>query len=452
MSTIANRAEMPPLDALRTLAEAVIAEARRAGVDAAEAAVSSRRGLSVSVRLDAVEQLIQSRDRGLTVTVYRGGRKGTASTADWDRQAVVDTVAAACAGARYTAVDDANGLADPGLLADPAQLPELDLDHPGAVADADAAIALARCCERAARGHDARIVNSEGAGVSSARTVSVYANTHGFCAGYATTRYGLSCTVIAAADDVMRVGNWYQLSRDGAALDQPEALGARAAERALARLGGRRLPTGRVPVLFSADMARTLFGHFVSAISGTALYRKASFLRDRLGSEVFPHWLTIAEQPHLPRALASAPFDAEGVRTAARDVVRDGVLAGYVLGSYGARRLGMSSTGNAGGVHNLCIPAGGDDAAGLCRSMRRGLWVTQLMGQGVNLVNGDYSRAANGFWIDDGVVQYPVEEVTIAGNLADMFRGLVAVGSDIDTRGAIRCGSALLDAMMLAGE
>ncbi|OBS09953.1 metalloprotease PmbA [Acidihalobacter prosperus] len=442
-----------PLAMDETQLEAVVAqaleEAGRAGATAAEAVVSIDNGLGVSVRLGEVETLEYHRDKGLGLTLYFGQRKGNASTADFRPEAIREAVAAAAAIARHTAEDPYAGLAEAGRMA--GHYPDLDLDHPWALEPGDA-IELARSCEATARGVDARIKNSEGASVNTYRGTVVYGNTHGFTGGYTGTRHSLSCSVVAEQDGAMQRDYWYSASRRAAQLDSAEQVGREAARRTLRRLAARKLGTRQVPVIFEADLARGFIGHFVGAIRGGALYRKASFLLDQLGEPVFPSFMQIEEQPHLPGALGSAPFDGEGVATTRRELVRDGVLQGYVLDSYSARRLGMETTGNAGGVHNLTVKPGERDLEGLLREMGTGLLVTELIGHGINMVTGDYSRGAAGFWVENGELCYPVEEITIAGNLKDMFKGVVAVGSDLDARGNIRTGSILIDRVTVAGE
>ncbi len=442
-------APLPPREQLETLVADILAEARVRGATAAEAAVSFGSALSVTVRLGEVETLEHHRQRGLGVTVYIGQSRGSASTADWRPEAIRDTVQSACAIARHTAADPCAGLADPERLA--RQVPDLDLYHPWPLS-AEEAIALARECEAAALAHDPRIRNSEGGSVATHAGLVLYGNSHGFCGGYPTTRHSLSCSVIAQDDSGMQRNHWYTVARDRDALEAPAAVGQQAARRALRRLGSRRLGTRQAPVLFAPELARGLIGHFTAAVRGGALYRKASFLLDRLGAAVFPDFVTIRERPHLPGALASAPFDSEGVATADRDLVAGGVLRGYVLDSYSARRLGMETTGNAGGTHNLIVEPGALDHEGMLRQLGTGLWVTELLGHGVNPVTGDYSRGASGFWVESGELQYPVHEITIAGNLDRMFKEIVAVGSDVDARGGIRCGSLLLERMTVAGE
>ncbi len=440
---------LPDQGGLEQLVKDLLAAAAAQGASSAEAAVSFEAGLAVTVRMGEVETLEHHRDRGIGVTVYFGTRKGSASTADFGSQAIQHTVAAACAIARYTAEDAYAGLAEAERLAD--DIPNLDLFHPWNV-DAEQAIHLAQTCEDAARAADSRITNSEGASVSSHSALRVYGNSHGFLAGFPSTSHSVSCAVIGEQDGAMQRDHWYSVARDHTALEAMHAVGAHAALRTVQRLGAQRLSTRKCPVLFSADMARGLIGHFVSAIRGGNLYRRASFLLDCLDQAVFPDTMRIYEQPHLAKALGSAPFDDEVVATRARDVVTNGILQGYVLDSYAARKLGMQTTGNAGGVHNLTVEPGAQDATALLRTMHNGLLVTELMGQGVNTVTGDYSRGATGFWVENGVIQYPVEEITIAGNLRDMYKHIAAVGNDVDRRGNILTGSLLIEEMTIAGE
>lgn len=440
---------LPDSAHLETLVADILCEAAAQGASAAEAAVNFGTALSVTVRLGEVETLEHHRSRGLGVTVYFEQCKGSASTSDWRPEAVRETVAAACAIARYTAADPCAGLADADRLA--RTVPNLDLDHPWSLS-AEQAIDLARTCEAMALAEDSRIRNSEGASLSSFRGSVMYGNSHGFCGGYASTRHGLSCSVIAQDEQGMQRDAWYTVARRHTALESPETVGSTAARRALWRLGSRRLSTRQAPVLFVPELARGLFGHFIAAIRGGTLYRKSSFLLDQLGQPVFPAWLDIREEPHLLEALGSAPFDSEGVATRPRDLVQGGILQGYVLDSYAARRLGLQTTGNAGGVHNVLVKPGDQDFDGLLPRLDTGLLVTHLLGHGINLVTGDYSRGAAGFWVEQGQLQYPVEEITIAGNLKEMFQSIVAVGSDVDVRGNIRCGSLLIERMTIAGE
>lgn len=443
------RAELPQPAQLEGLVRQVLDEAKRLGATGAEAGVSLEAGLSVTVRLGEVETLEYHRDRGVGVTVYFGQRKGSASSSDFAPQALHETVRAACDIARYTSEDDSAGLADAALMA--RDIPDLDLCHPWNI-DAARGIELAQRCEAAARDTDARITNSEGATLSSHQGVRVYGNSHGFLAGYPSTRHSLSCSVIAGRDDQMQRDYWYSVARRHEELEDAEHIGRTAAARTLHRLGSRKLSTRQVPVVFAAEIATGLFRGLVGAVRGSSLYRKSSFLLDHLGKPIFPAFVHVHEQPHLRGALGSAPFDSEGVATRARDLVSGGVLQGYVLDSYSARKLGLQTTGNAGGVHNLTVDSGPLDFNGLLREMGTGLLVTELMGQGVNMVTGDYSRGAAGFWVENGAVQYPVEEITIAGNLKDMFQSIVAIGNDIERRGNYRTGSVLVERMTVAGE
>lgn len=440
----------PAKSELETLVRRALGEATRLGASGADAAVSVDSGLSVTVRLGEVETLEHHSDRGLGITVYLGQRKGSATTGDLAWPAVAETVAKAVSMARFAAEDPFAGLPDPADLADGADL-DLDLDHPWPL-EVDQAIEIARASEAVALAVDPRITNSEGASLATQRGIKVYGNTLGFIGGEPSTYYSQSCVVVASQDQAMERDYWYTVGRAAGDLERPESVGRVAAERTVRRLGARRLSTARAPVLFVPEMARGLFGHFLGAIRGSSQYRRSSFLLDAAGTRVFPAFMQIDERPHLRRGLGSAAFDAEGCRTTDRSLVRDGVLTGYVLNSYAARKLNLRTTGNAGGVHNLIVASGTDDFAGLLARMRRGLVVTELMGQGVNGVTGDYSRGAAGFWVEQGELAYPVHEITIAGNLSDMLKGIVAVGSDVDRRGALMTGSVLLEEMTIAGE
>lgn len=448
-----SSADLSDLEGARQRLEALAADAlrraARAGASAAEVGASLATGLSVTVRKGEVETLEHQRDRGFSVTVYCGQRKGSASTSDLAPEAIAETVAKACTIARYTAEDPCAGLPEPESMA--REIPDLDLDHPWAL-DPDQAVSLARECEAAGLEADPRITNTEGGSLSSHRSLRVYANTHGFSGGYASTSHSLSCSLIAGQGDDMQRDYWYTSARRAADLESPAAVGRRAAERAVRRVGARRLATRTVPVIFVAELARGFLGHMVSAIKGAAQYRKASFLLGAAGTRVLPEWFRIEERPHLLRAPGSAPFDAEGVTTRDRTLVDAGVLQGYVLSSYSARRLGLSTTGNAGGIHNLIVSAGTLDLDGLVRQMGRGLVVTELMGHGINGVTGDYSRGASGFWVEGGEIAHPVQEVTIAGNLKELYLDIQAVGADVDRRGVIQSGSLLLGRMTIAGD
>jgi len=439
---------LPEQSQLEDLVQDAIARARALGADQVEAAASIDTGLSVTVRLGETETLEYNRDRGLGLTVYFAHRKGSASTTDFAAESIQATVQAACDIARYTSEDPCAGLADADRMA--TMIPDLDLYHPWELG-AGQAIELAGECETAALGVDARLVNSEGGTVSSYSGIRVAGNSHGFLGGYRSSRHTLSCAVIGKQGEEMQRDHWYLAARDYSDLDTPAAVGRRAGERTVRRLGARRLTTRQAPVIFEADIARGLFGNFVSAIKGNNLYRNSSFLVDHLGRRIFPEFLHIHEQPWLKKALGSAPYDNEGVATQARDLVTDGVLQGYVLDSYSARKLGMETTGNAGGVHNLIVDPGERDLPGLLRAMDTGLLITEVIGFGVNILTGDYSRGVAGFWVEGGEVQYPVDEITVAGNLRDMFAGISAIGNDVDRRGNVRTGSVLIEQMTIAG-
>ncbi|WP_425454791.1 metalloprotease PmbA [Inmirania thermothiophila] len=449
MAASRQRAALPSVQALEEVVGEALERARALGAEAAEAGLSVDQGLSVTVRMGEVETVEHHRDRGLGITVYLGRRKGSASTNDLSREAVQAAVEAAVRIARHAAEDPHAGLPDPEDLA--REIPDLDLHHPWGI-DAEEAVRLASACEAAARGHDRRITNSEGATVTSHEGVRVYGNSHGFLAGYPATRHSVSCAVVASAGEAMERDYWYTVAREPEAMEAAEVVGRRAAERALRRLGARKLATRRVPVVFVAELARGLVGHLVGAVRGPSLYRRASFLLDAAGERIFPEFVRMTEHPHIPRALGSAPFDDEGVATREQDLVRDGVLVRYVLDSYSARRLGLRTTGNAGGVHNLTVEPGEHDLAGMLREMGTGLLVTELLGHGVNLVTGDYSRGAAGFWVEGGEIAHPVHEITVAGNLREMFANLRAVGRDLDLRGSVRTGSWLVDGMTVAGD
>lgn len=440
--------EQAQLEHLQSLVADCLTEARAQGATATEAGVSLETGLSVTARLGEVETVEHHRSRGLGLTVYIGQRKGSASTSDLSPDAMRETVAAAVRIARHAAEDPCAGLPDPAWLA--TEFPDLDLFHPWRI-EPETAIDLAVTCENAARQHP-DIANSEGASLNTFQGLRVMGNSLGFLHGYASTRHSLSVSVIGERDDQMQRDDWWTVARDPADLQAPDEVGRIAAERAVRRLGARGLGTRQCPVIFSAEIASSLLGHFIGAIRGGNLYRKSSFLVDHLGKPVFPAFVQIHEQPHLRKALGSVPYDAEGVRTTPRYLVRDGVLESYVLSTYSARKLGMASTGNAGGVHNLTIESGNLDLSGLMKQMGTGLLVTELMGQGVNLLTGDYSRGAAGFWVEDGEIRYPVEEFTIAGNLRDVFKSLVAVGNDVDLRGNTRTGSILIEQLTVAGS
>ena len=437
------------LPTLQEQVEQIIAEARRQGASACEVAVSLEQGLSTTVRQREVETVEFNRDQGFGITLYVGQRKGSASTSASGAEAIRETVAAALAIAEHASEDAFSGLAEAGLMA--REMADLDLYHPWNLTP-EQSVELALECEAAAFAADSRISNADGTSLSTHRGCRVYGNSHGFVGSYASTRHSLSCVMIAERDGQMQRDYWYDVNRQGTALASAASIGQRAAQRTVSRLGARPVPTCEVPVLFSAELAGGLFGHFLAAISGGNLYRKSSFLEGSLGQQLFPQWLSLNEHPHIPRGLASAAFDGDGLATYAKPFVEDGVIASYVLGTYSGRKLGMPSTANAGGVHNLLVTHGAEDQRALLRRMGRGLLVTELMGQGLNLVTGDYSRGAAGFWVENGEIQYPVQEVTIAGNLREMFRQIVAVGNDLELRSNIRSGSVLLERMMVAGS
>lgn len=431
------------------MAQDVLQLARAAGASDCETEISQGFGQNVTVRRQEVETIEYNRDKGLGITVYFGHRRGHASSSDLSPQAIRDTVEAACAIARHTASDEFAGLADPNLLA--RDVPDLDLYHPWDVS-VEAAADMARQTEAAAFAVDPRITNSEGASVATAESLFVYANSLGFVGGYPSSRHDISCAVIAESEAGMQRDYWYMSARDANDLESPDKVGQEAGLRTLRRIDAHRLKTAQVPVLFEAPLAAGLLGHLVAAISGGSLYRRSSFLLDSLGQQVFAPLVHIDELAHIPKGLGSSPFDNEGVATRDRAVVKDGVLQGYMLGSYSARKLGMQSTGNAGGNHNLIIRPTGQDFEGLLKMMGTGLVVTELLGHGVNMVSGDYSRGAAGYWVENGELQYPVEEITIAGNLKDMFRQIIAIGSDTLVRGSKQSGSILIERMMVAGQ
>ncbi len=437
------------LPELREQVERIIAEASRQRASACEVAVSVEQGLSTSVRQGEVETVEFNRDQGFGITLYLGQRKGSASTSATGADAIRETVAAALAIARHASEDDCAGLADPALMA--RDLPDLDLYHGWSITP-DQAIERALACEAAAFAADKRVTKADGTTLNTHQGCRVYGNSHGFVGGYASTRHSLSCVMIAEGEGQMQRDYWYDVNRRGELLATPESIGRRAAERAASRLGARPVPTAEVPVLFAPEVAVGLFGHFLGAISGGSLYRKSSFLEGALGQQLFPDWLTLDERPLLRGALGSASFDNDGLATYAKPFVEGGELVSYVLGTYSGRKLGMPSTANSGGVHNLFVSHGDEDQAALIRRMGRGLLVTELMGQGVNLVTGDYSRGAGGYWVENGEIQFPVQEVTIAANLRDLFRNIVAIGNDVEYRGNLHTGSVLIEKMMVAGN
>jgi PmbA protein len=434
---------------LQDVVEQVLEAATRSGASSAEVDASLSQGSSLTVRLGEIETVEHNRDKSLSLTVFFGKRSGSASTSDMTADGIRHTVDAACSIAKLTAEDDCGGLADTDQMA--TEIPELDLWYPWNP-DADTARDLALECEDVARQAGDAISNSEGATVSSHEGVGIYANTHGFNGVRYGSRHSLSCSVIASDGEMMERDYWYSVARDRSEMLSAEEVGRIAGQRTLDRLGSRKIATCQTPVIYEAQVASSLLSHLISAISGGALYRKSSFLLDYKGKQIFPEHINISENPYILKAMGSAAFDNEGVATKQRSIIKDGVLMDYVLGSYSARKLGLQTTGNAGGVHNLIIENGDKDLPALLKQMGTGLLVTELIGMGINNVTGDYSRGAAGFWVENGEIQYPVSEITVAGNLLDMFQSFVAVGNDLDKRGNTITGSILLEQMTVAGE
>ncbi len=426
----------------------VLEHAKKLGATAAEAAMSSTSGLSVSTRMGEVETIEFNQDGGLGISVYVGNNKGSASTADLNPKTLRSVVEKAIDIAKFTSDDPCNGIADKELLEFSPK--DLDLFHPWDVSP-EQGIDLCHAAEQAALNADERIVNSDGASFSSHQGLRVYGNSHGLIVGYPRTRHSISTMVIGKEGEHMQRDSAYTISRDQAGLKGAASVGLEAAAETLAKLNSQKLGTMKVPVIFRADIANSLFGHLVSAIGGGALYRKSSFLLDSLGTQVFSKTVNISERPHLLKGLASSPFDSEGVKTLDREIIHGGELQTYLLASYAARKMNMTPTGHAGGIHNWLVEQTHQDLATLLKTMGTGLLVTELMGQGVNTVTGDYSRGAAGFWVENGEIQYPVSEITIAGNLRDMFKGISAIGGDIERRGGIQTGSVLIEQMQIAG-
>ncbi|XOV84278.1 MAG: metalloprotease PmbA [bacterium] len=434
---------------LTALVQDILAEARQQGADQAEVSVSVDSGLSVSVRKGELENVEFNQDRGFGITLYYGQRKGSASTTDSSHRAIADTVAAARNIASHTEDDPCNGLAEAELS--PTELQDLDLFHPWEVTPQQAA-ELAIECEAAGLAVDARLTNSDGAQVNTQQSLRLYGNSHGFIGAYSGTRHGLSCVVIGEDENGMQRDYWYTVARNASELDAAETVGRLAGERTVARLSPRNAPTGSYPVMFAPNMASGLFGHLIGAISGGALYRRASFLLDSMGQQVLPQWLSLTERPHLRNSLGSANFDGDGVATRSKSFVTDGMVSSYVLSCYSARKLKLATTGNAGGVYNLDVDGPQTPLPDLFKQMGTGLLVTELMGQGINGVTGDYSRGAAGFWVENGEIAYPVAEVTVAGNLKDIYLAIVGIGDDVDYRGNVRAPSVLVGSMTLAGS
>lgn len=427
----------------------VLEQAKKLGASAAEAGANLDEGLSVSARLGEAESIEYHRDQSLAVTVYFGHRKGSASTTNLSEDALKEAVEAACAIAKFSNEDPYAGLPDPAKLA--TQIPDLDLYHPWEI-DPGRAIELAIECETEALGFHPEIVNSEGATLTSHCGIRVLGNTAGFLHGYPASRHSLSCSVIGKRGEQMQRDYWYTVARSSQDLEPPASVGRKAAERTVARLGARTLTTRKCQAVYAAEVATSLIGHFLAAIRGSNLYRKATFLLDSLGKQVFPEFVHIHEEPHIKRGIGSAPYDSEGVVTYPHDLVQNGIVKSYILSSYSARKLGLETTGNAGGVHNVIVDPGQLGRKAILREMGTGLLITELIGHGVNLVTGDYSRGAAGFWVEGGEIQYPVEEITVASNLKDMFHQLIAIGQDVDRRGNIQTGSIWLANMTVAGN
>lgn len=437
--------------ALQETSETVLKLAKKYGASDAELSLNRGAGLSVEIHNSIVDKLEYHRDQGLNLTVYMGQHTGTASTGDLSASAIKDTVKAACNIAKFTEEDQYAGLADADLMA--TEISDLDLHHPWDLS-ADKAIEIAKECESYAHDYDDRIINSDGASISTYSGTSLIANSHGFTGVVSSSRHSLSCSVIGQekGDDGMQRDYWYSSSRLNSALESAKTVGEKAAERTLKRLQGKQISTREANVLYSPEMARSIIGHFTNAIAGGAQYRKSTFLLDSVDEKVFPEFIHLHEQPHLKQAFGSGYFDKEGVATKNKDIVTDGVVQSYIMSSYSARQLGLQTTANAGGTHNLTLDSTGQNFEELLQMLDIGFLVTELIGSGVNNMTGDYSRGAAGFWVENGEIQYPVEEVTVAGNLKDMFQNIVAVGNDVDLRGGTRTGSILIEGMMLAGS
>jgi PmbA protein len=439
----------PDAESFKNIVADTLKMAIEKGATQAEAGLSVSQGLSIATRMREVETIAHQQDNGLGISVYFGQHKGTASTSNLNPEAIRKTVEAACNIAKYTSKDPCAGLADKDLIA--TEFKELDLYHPWDITP-EAAIELALECESSALDFDPRVVNSEGASVDMSAGVSVYGNTHGFLQAQHKTRHSLSCSVIGEADGSMQRDYWYDISRNASHLTTAKAIGEKAADRTVKRLGARKLKTRSAPVLFVPEVARSIIGHFTSAISGSAQYRKASFLLDAVGSQIFPEFIQLIESPFEKQSLGSANFDSEGVAIKAASLVIDGVIQNYLLDSYAARKLSLKSTGHGSGIHNLTLNNTGKSFNECLKTMHTGFLVTELMGQGANTVTGDYSRGAAGFWVENGEILYPVEEVTVAANLKDMFMGISEVGNDIDKLSNIRTGSILIENMKIAGS
>ncbi len=431
------------------LIQQILEETQRQGVTAAEADIGTGAGFTVTTRLGEVERVEHERDKGLGMTVYIGNQKGSASSSDFGEDAIKETVMAACNIAKFSSADPYAGLPDAELMA--TEIPDLDLHHPWDISPENA-IKLAVECEDIARTEDKRINNSDGTSVSTYTGSHFYGNSHGFIDGWHWSSHTIDCTVIAQTKNGMQRDGWYSKARNRDSLQSIDDIAKEAAKRTTQRLDAKKLSTRNCPVIFEAPVASGLFSAFITAISGGSLYRKASFLLDKIDKQVFADHIHIHERPHLKSALGSAPFDGEGVATKNRDLIVDGILQAYVLSSYSARKLGLQTTGNAGGVHNLTVDTSEHDLAELIKQMNTGLLITDMIGFGVNQITGDYSKGAAGFWIENGEIQHPVEEITVAGNLMDMYKQIIHIGNDIDPRGNILTGSVFIENMTIAGE
>ena len=436
---------------LREISETVLKLTKKYGASDAELSLNRGAGLSVEIHKENVDKLEYHRDQGLSLTVYMGQHQGSATTGDLSAQAIEDTVKAACNIAKFTGEDEYTGLPEAELMMHESK--DLDLYHPWDLS-AEKAIEIATACEASALSFDKRIINSDGASISTYSGSGIIANTHGFTGVTASSRHNLSCSVIAQVPktDAMQRDYWYTTSRKREELESAESVGEKSAELTLARLNGRQISTRKSSVLYSPEMARSIVSHFTSAISGGSQYRKTTYLLNSKDEQVFPDFIRLHEQPHIPQGFGSSYFDREGVATSNRDIVTNGVVQNYIMGSYSARQLGLKTTANSGGTHNLTLEPTGQDLEELLKMLDTGLFVTELIGSGINGVTGDYSRGASGFWVENGEIQFPVEEITVAGNLKDMFQNIVAVGNDIDYRGGTRTGSILIEGMMVAGE
>jgi PmbA protein len=436
-------------EALTRIIDSVLTQAKAMGASAAEADIGVGSGLSANVRKGEIDKLEYERDKGLSITVFIDGQKGSSSTSDFSEDAIKKSVEAAIGIAKYASRDEYAGLADAELMA--TEFPDLDLYHPWSISP-EAAIELAIECEQAAFDEDKRISNSDGSVVSTYSGLNLYGNTNNFINGWNWSSHTIDCTVIAEDSNGMQRDGWYSKARDYNDLQSVKDISQEAAKRTIARLGSRKLTTRQAPVIFEAPIASGLFSALITAIAGGSLYRRASFLLDKKGEQIFSDHINIVERPYIMKALGSAPFDNDGVATRERDIIKNGVLEDYVLSAYSARKLGLQTTGNAGGVHNLVIESGKESLDELIKKMDTGLLITDMIGFGVNQITGDYSRGASGFWVENGELVYPVEEITVAGNLVDMYKNIIGIGNDVDPRGNVLTGSVFMDTMTIAGE